>query len=93
MFLFPSFVNGPVSKGPPPNAAFQKAWYIIQPAVYNAGFAFVQIPHMSIVNVLTFSNRKRDQMANQRNACTFAANIVVLSAALVIFASIESGIW
>ena len=41
MFLFPSFVNGPVSKGSPPSAAFQKAWYIIQPAVYNAGFAFV----------------------------------------------------
>lgn len=38
----------------------QNAWYLIFPAIFNVGWAAVQISHMSIVNQLSYSQRKRD---------------------------------
>ena len=45
---------------------------------------------MSIVNQLSYSQRKRDKMAVNRNGFTYAANIFVLSLALVLFVTINS---
>jgi Na+/melibiose symporter-like transporter len=70
---------------------FQTAWYITLPALFNIGWAMVQISHMAIVNSLTHSNRKRDKMVNQRNGFTYAANITVLGAALIVFSVVNSG--
>ena len=70
---------------------FQESWYIILPALFNVGWAMVQISHMAIVNSLTHSNRKRDKMVNQRNGFTYMANITVLSAALVVFSFVNNG--
>jgi len=42
---------------------------------------------MSIVNSLSLVEEKRDIMVNQRNGFTYAANITVLSGALVIFSA------
>jgi len=47
---------------------------------------------MSIVNGLSASNRKRDQLANNRNGFTFAANITVLTFALIFFHYVDSAI-
>jgi len=66
------------------------AWYIIFPAVFNVGWAAVQISTMSIVNALSYSQRKRDKMAVNRNGFTYAANIFVLSLALVLFVTIDN---
>ena len=41
---------------------------------------------MAIVNSLTQSNRRRDQMVNNRNGMTYFANIAVLTTALITFA-------
>jgi Na+/melibiose symporter-like transporter len=71
---------------------FQTLWYITLPALFNVGWAMVQISHMSIVNSLTHSNRKRDKMVNQRNGFTYAANITVLLAALIVFLIVDNGI-
>ena len=35
----------------------QNAWYITLPAVFNIGWAAVQISHLSIVNQLSYSQR------------------------------------
>jgi hypothetical protein len=50
----------------------------------------VQIAHMSIVNQLSYSQRRRDKMVNNRNGLTYMANISILSVALVLFIVIEN---
>jgi Na+/melibiose symporter-like transporter len=69
------------------------AYYLIFPAVFNIGWAAVQIANMSIVNSLTYSTQKRDQLVASRNTFTFIANISVLSLALIIFQIITDGYW
>jgi len=66
------------------------AWYLIWPAIFNVGWASVQISHLAIVNQLSYSQRKRDKMVVNRNGLTYAANIFVLGLALILFAFIES---
>jgi Na+/melibiose symporter-like transporter len=61
------------------------AYYLIFPALFNVGWASVQIANMSIVNSLTYSTQRRDQLSNSRNTFTFIANITVLAIALVLF--------
>ena len=61
-------------------------WYITLPAIFNVGWASVQIAHMSIVNQLSYTNRLRDRMINNRNGFTYAANITVLIVAVLLFA-------
>jgi Na+/melibiose symporter-like transporter len=63
----------------------ENIWYCVLPAIFNIGWASVQIAHMSIVNQLSFSQRRRDRMVNYRNGFTYIANICVLSVALVLF--------
>ena len=72
------------------NETGKDIWYITFPAIFNIGWASVQISHMSIVNQLSYSQRKRDQMAVNRNGFTYAANIFVLSLALILFVTISS---
>lgn len=38
----------------------RNAWYLIWPAIFNVGWASVQISHLAIVNQLSYSQRKRD---------------------------------
>ena len=46
IFTDPPFLTTTMSKN---------IWYVIMPAIFNIGWASVQIAHMSIVNVLTYS--------------------------------------
>ena len=55
------------------------------PALFNVGWASVQLSHMDIVNDLSASNRRRDLLVNNRNGFTYAANILVLLIALALF--------
>lgn len=66
-------------------------WYCTLPAIFNVGWASVQIAHMSIVNQLSYSQRRRDKMVNNRNGFTYAANIIVLTVALILFLVIDNG--
>lgn len=45
---------------------------------------------MSIVNQLSYSQRRRDRMVNNRNGFTYAANITVLVLALILFVSVPN---
>lgn len=46
---------------------------------------------MSIVNQLSYSQRRRDRMVNNRNGFTYIANITVLVVALILFLVISNG--
>jgi Na+/melibiose symporter-like transporter len=58
------------------------------PAIFNVGWASVQISTMAVVNSITHSTARRDRLISLRNGFTFVANFVVLTMALVIFALI-----
>jgi Na+/melibiose symporter-like transporter len=60
------------------------------PAIFNVGWAAVQISHMAIVNQLSYGQRRRDTMVNGRNIFTYVANIFMLSLSLILFLSIPS---
>lgn len=84
IFSYPEFINDPERT----SKDLQAAWYITLPALFNVGWASVQISHMSIVNQLSTSNRRRDKMSNNRNGFTYAANITVLTFALIMFTTV-----
>ena len=60
-------------------------YYIILPALFNIGWAAVQISTMSIIVSITYDQKQRDSLISYRNACTFGANLFTLSIALVLF--------
>ena len=80
IFLDPSF----------PTTSGTNVWYITWPAIFNVGWASVQIAHLAIVNQLSYSQRKRDKMVVYRNGFTYIANIFVLALSLVLFLVIPS---
>ena len=47
---------------------------------------------MAIVNNMTESNRRRDRLSNSRNGFTAGANVIVLTIALVLFATMTDPI-
>jgi len=60
--------------------------------LFAIGWAAVQISNMAIVNSLTYSNRRRDNLTNNRNGFTYMANITVLAIALVLFLTMDNAI-
>lgn len=80
IFMNPEFFTG----------GGKNTWYIIWPAIFNIGWASVQIAHMSIVNQLSYSQRKRDKMVVYRNGFTYIANIFVLALSMALFYFIAS---
>ena len=91
-FLFLSPFNGiPFAEGSPiPGDVL--AYYIALASIFNVGWASTQIANMSVVNTLTFSTQKRDQLVASRNTFTFVANIFVLLSALLLFIVLDSKI-
>ena len=68
-------------------------YYVSLPALFNVGWACVQISSMSIVNSMTYSTQKRDKLISLRNGFTYVANFSVLIVALVLFATIKDQAW
>lgn len=64
-------------------------YYVMFPSLFNVGWAFVQIAHMSLVPSLTVSKCRRDSLNNFRNTLTYVANFGVLGFALVLFTIIS----
>jgi Na+/melibiose symporter-like transporter len=48
------------------------------------------VAHLAIINGLTYGQRRRDKMINQRNAFTYIANVTVLSMALIVFVTVSN---
>jgi Na+/melibiose symporter-like transporter len=67
-------------------------YYITLPALFNIGWAAVQISTMSIVVAITYDQKQRDTLISYRNACTFGSNLVTLTIALVLFDNINNAV-
>lgn len=68
-------------------------YFCLLAAIFNVGWASVQIATMSIVNSLTYSQRKRDIMVSDRNGFRYTANFGFLVLALIIFATVKDNHW
>ncbi|CAI2366005.1 unnamed protein product [Moneuplotes crassus] len=68
-------------------------YYIILPALFNIGWAAVQISTMSIIVSITYDQKQRDSLISYRNACTFGSNLFTLSVALMLFEFVPNAIW
>lgn len=90
IWMYLPFVNQMDDAGNITDTNFQYAWYLTMPAIFNLGWASVQISNMAIVNSLTCSNRRRDKLANNRNGLTAGANICILTFALISFVFIDN---
>lgn len=60
-------------------------YYITLPALFNVGWAAVQISTMSLVVAITYDQKQRDSLISYRNACTFGSNLLTLTMALYLF--------
>jgi GPH family glycoside/pentoside/hexuronide:cation symporter len=69
-FSYPEFINKEDVNGEPLNYKGKAVWYVVLYGTFNFGWAFVQISQMSIVNSITFSNRRRDELTNNRSSIT-----------------------
>ena len=92
IFSYPEFVNKKDADGNIENLTLQSVWYCTLPALFNIGWASVQISNMSIVNQLSRSNRKRDLLVNNRNGFTSAASVFVLSLCSILFSTVPDAI-
>lgn len=92
IFIYPPGITDTNADGSPENEQLEDAWYITLPALFNIGWASVQISNMSIVNTISKSNRMRDKLSNNRNGFTSTANITVLGLATILFLEVDDRI-
>jgi Na+/melibiose symporter-like transporter len=88
IFLSPFGVADAIYKpgeSDPTISAGEVAYYIAMASFFNVGWACVLIANMSVVNSLTFSSQRRDELVASRNTFTFVANISVLVTSLILF--------
>ena len=64
-------------------------YYTLFGSLFNIGWAFVQVAHMSLVPSLTSSRIKRDRLNSYRNSFTYLANFLVLGLSLIYFTLIR----
>ena len=65
--------------------SMQLSFHLIGPCMYNFGWAFCQVSHMSLGPSLTCSRSRRDRLSNLRNTFTYVSQLVVLIVALLYF--------
>ena len=68
-------------------------YYITLPALFNVGWAAVQISTMSIIVSITYDQKMRDSLISYRNAWTFGSNLFTLIVALLLFEYESVAIW
>lgn len=60
-------------------------WYCFFAAVFNVGWASVQVAHLSLIPSLSPLKERKDTLIGLRTAFTYISNIVVLLLALLLF--------
>jgi len=89
-FVFPKFARLYDLGGKPRNEKMVGVYYILMFVLFNVGWAFVQIANMSIVNQLTYSNRRRDRLTNNRNGFTYGSYIYCLAFSMIFFSVVDN---
>lgn len=80
-------------EGRPDCPALEMSYFTILPALFNIGWAAVQIATMSIVVGITFSQTRRDRLISLRNGFTYVANLFTLVVAIVFILLVDNPIW
>lgn len=70
--------------------AVEIIWYGTAAALFNVGWASIQISHMALLPTLTPSNEKRNFLIGWRTAFTYISNVAVLAMALALFNVVDS---
>jgi GPH family glycoside/pentoside/hexuronide:cation symporter len=89
-FIYPPFAYKFDLEGKPRNEGLVGIYYILSFILFNVGWALVQISNMSIVNQLSYSNRRRDQLSNNRNGFTYFSYIYSLLFSMIFFLTIDN---
>lgn len=61
------------------------SYFILVPGIMNIGQGAIQLSHMSIVNSITYDQRRRDILINYRNSTSYFAGIFVPITSFVMF--------
>lgn len=69
------------------------AYFVTLPALFNVGWAAVQISTMAIVVSMTLSQGRRDRLVSLRNGFTYASNLLALVVAIVFIVLVSEQIW
>lgn len=70
--------------------AVEIIWYGTAAALFNVGWASIQISHMALLPIITPSVEKRNFLIGWRTAFTYISNVAVLGMALALFNIISS---
>jgi len=65
-------------------------YYLLLPALFNVGWASVQISTMSVVVSITQSQTRRDRLVSLRNGFTYVSSLTVLLLAALFFRIIDN---
>ena len=71
---------------------FQVLYYCGLSALWNIGWPFVNVAHLTMVNELSYSQRRRDKMVNGRSSANYLARMFVLLVSLPLFVLISSDV-
>jgi Na+/melibiose symporter-like transporter len=68
------------------------AYFIINPSLFNVGWAAVQVAHMSLLPSISLCKKKQDRMTRLRTGFTFGSQLISLILSLLFFAIIDDKI-
>jgi Na+/melibiose symporter-like transporter len=69
------------------------AYFLTLPALFNVGWAAVQIATMAIVVSITLSQGRRDRLVSLRNGFTYISNLFALIVAIIFIVTVDNQIW
>lgn len=75
--------------GPKTTETNRFIYYLINPSLFNIGWAMVQVSHMALLPSISLSKKKQDYMTRMRTGFTFGSQLTSLLLSLVIFYLIE----
>jgi Na+/melibiose symporter-like transporter len=67
-------------------------YFIINPSLFNVGWAAVQVSHMSLLPSISLCKKKQDKMTRLRTGFTFGSQLISLVLSLIFFAVIDDKI-
>jgi len=91
VFNPPDFAVGlPPDDAPEGTLPTPNLWYfLLVPGLMNIGQGAIQLSHMSIVNSITYDQKRRDMMINFRNSCSYFSGIFLPTVSFIMFTNFE----
>jgi len=86
IFNPPEIAIGPDTSNPLPNLLY----FLIVPSLMNVGQGAIQLSHMSIVNSISYDQKRRDLLINYRNSCSYFAGIFVPAISFLMFTFVDN---